>query len=310
MEKNDSKNDVRNKLFQKKVNDYLRMLVEQKNYSPLTYQNYQRQLKTLLIYLESQNINEWQQIKPIHIRQLSAKQHRSGLSSKSIALLLSSCRSFFQYLIGLNFLKLNPAKNIRPPKGEKRLPKTMDVDQVTMLIENIDASDPIGIRDKAITELFYSSGLRLAELAGCNINDIEYKNKTIQVTGKGSKDRVVPVGRKAIEAIELWLNIRTEWLTNSEETALFISQRQTRLSHRTIQKRLEYWGKRIGLNASLHPHKFRHSCATHVLESSSDIRAVQELLGHENISTTQIYTHLDFQKLAEVYDKAHPRAKK
>lgn len=311
MEKSEpNKQPLTNDLFHREVERYLRILLEQKNYSNLTYKNYQRQLHTLLIYLELQNINQWQQIKPIHIRQLSAQQHRLGLSSNSIALLLSSCRSFFQHLINLNLLVMNPAKNVRPPKGEKRLPKTMDVDQVTMLIEHIDISEPIGIRDKAITEIFYSSGLRLAELAACNVNDIQLKEKIIKVTGKGSKDRIIPVGRKAKEAIEQWFNVRLEWLNGTDETALFISQRKTRLSHRSIQNRLEYWGKKIGLNASLHPHKFRHSCATHVLESSGDIRAVQELLGHENISTTQIYTHLDFQKLAEVYDKSHPRAKK
>jgi len=299
-----------NKLFKKKVDDFLRRLQEQKRYSPLTCKNYQRQLNTLLNFLNAENIKGWSNIKPIHIRQLSAKQHRLGRSAKSIALLLSSCRSFFQFLIENNQMSINPAKNVRPPKGEKRLPKTMDVDQINLLLDNIDVTEEIGLRDKAIAELFYSSGLRLAELKDCNVNNINLDQQIATITGKGSKTRVVPVGRKAKQAIEGWLVVRQNWLGINEEEALFISKQKTRLSNRSIQMRLAYWGKRVGLNANLHPHKFRHSCATHVLESSGDIRAVQELLGHADISTTQIYTHLDFQKLAEVYDKAHPRAKK
>ncbi len=299
-----------NKRLQSNIDDYLRILLEQKHYSSLTVKNYRRQLDTLLSHFQLLKLTNWEQLKPIHIRQLSAQQNRQGKSAKSIALLLSGCRSFFQYLLDNNLITINPAKNVRPPKGEKRLPKTMDVDQVSMLLDNIDTSEEIGIRDKAIAELFYSSGLRLAELVGCNVNDLDLKQQLATITGKGNKTRIVPIGAKAKIAIELWLNIRKNWLALSDCQGLFISQRKTRLSARSVQKRLEYWGNRIGLNASLHPHKFRHSCATHVLESSGDIRAVQELLGHVNISTTQIYTHLDFQKLAEVYDKSHPRAKK
>lgn len=299
-----------NQVLQDNIDDYLRVLLEQKHYSKLTVKNYRRQLGTLLSHLQFLNLTEWEQLKPIHIRQLSAQQNRQGKSAKSIALLLSSCRSFFQYLLDNNLIAINPAKNVRPPKGEKRLPKTMDVDQISMLLDNIDTSEDIGVRDKAIAELFYSSGLRLAELVDCNVSDLDLKQQLATITGKGNKTRIVPIGTKAKIAIEKWLLVRKDWLALSDCPGLFISQRKSRLSTRSVQKRLEYWGKRIGLNASLHPHKFRHSCATHVLESSGDIRAVQELLGHVNISTTQIYTHLDFQKLAEVYDKAHPRAKK
>ena len=298
------------KLFKLKVEEYLTRLLEQKHYSPLTYKNYQRQLLTLLDFLAQQKIEKWSQIKPIHIRQLSAKQHRLGKSSNSIALLLSSCRSFFSYLIEKDLIANNPVSNIRPPKGEKRLPKTMDVDQINLLLDNIDTSEEIGIRDKAIAELFYSSGLRLAELVDCNLNDLDLKEQTARVTGKGSKTRIVPIGSKATNAIKQWLKIRPAWIKDLDEQALFLSKQKKRISNRSVQQRLVYWGKKVGLNANLHPHKFRHSCATHVLESSGDIRAVQELLGHADISTTQVYTHLDFQKLAKVYDKAHPRAKK
>lgn len=292
------------------VDKYLVVLREQKHYSEHTCSNYRQQLIKLIQFLDDQSITLWADIKPIHIRQMSAQLNRKGYSSPSIALFLSSCRSFFQYLIGLGFMQLNPAKNVRPPKGEKRLPKSMDVDQVNLLLGSIDTNSQIGIRDKAIAELFYSSGLRLAELAQTNLDDISFNEQLIRVLGKGKKTRIVPIGEKAIQALNKWIAVRANWQESQQQTALFLSQKRARLSHRSIQKRLEYWGKRIGLNASLHPHKFRHSCATHVLESSGDIRAVQELLGHSNISSTQIYTHLDFQKLAQVYDQSHPRAKK
>jgi integrase/recombinase XerC len=292
------------------VDSYLLILQEQKQYSPHTCSNYRRQLNKLIPFLDGQGIQRWTEIKPIHIRQMSAQLNRNGASSRSIALFLSSCRSFFQYLITQSILQFNPANNVRPPKGEKRLPKSMDVDQVSLLLESIPEENIISIRDKAIAELFYSSGLRLAELASSNMNDLDFEQQLIQVVGKGNKSRIVPVGKKALNALKKWISVRINWLESDSETALFVSQKRARLSHRSIQKRLEYWGKRAGLNASLHPHKFRHSCATHVLESSGDIRAVQELLGHSNISTTQVYTHLDFQKLAQVYDQSHPRAKK
>ena len=292
------------------VESYISVLKIQKQYSEHTCNNYRRQLIKLGEFLKQLSINEWSNIKPIHIRQMSAQLNRKGFSSRSIALFLSSCRSFFHYLISQGVLRLNPAKNVRPPKGKKTLPKSMDVDQVTLLLESIPEGTQIGIRDKAIAELFYSSGLRLAELAGVNVNDLDLKQRIVKVVGKGNKTRVAPVGDKAIKALNKWLLVRANWQDDDQEIALFLSQKRTRLSHRSIQKRLEYWGKRIGLNASLHPHKFRHSCATHILESSGNIRAVQELLGHSNISSTQIYTHLDFQKLAQVYDQSHPRAKK
>jgi len=292
------------------VSEFLLQLRQQKNYSQLTQKNYQRQLIKLLEFTEQHQLREWRQLKTIHIRQLSALHHRKGLSPKSIALLLSACRSFFNFLVKKHLLDFNPAKGVKAPKMAKTLPKTVEVDQLAALLNGIDDGEDIGIRDKAIAELFYSSALRLAELVRLNINDLDLKDATARITGKGDKTRIVPIGQKALAAIKEWLIIRGVWLAATDSDALFVSQRKTRLSPRSIQKRMEFWGKMVGLNGRLHPHKFRHSCATHLLESSSDLRAVQELLGHANISTTQVYTHLDFQQLAAVYDKAHPRAKK
>jgi integrase/recombinase XerC len=289
---------------------FLSQLCEQKNYSQLTQENYRRQLIKLVEFIQKQDIECWSDVAVHHIRQLSAYYHRKGLSPKSIALLLSASRSFFDFLVFNNKIESNPAKGVKAPKAQKSLPKTFEVDQLMLLLDNIDLAEPIGIRDKAIMELFYSSGIRLAELVRLDIYDVQIKQAMARVLGKGNKTRLVPVGRKAIEAIQAWLKERSIWLAGEESQALFISQNKSRLSPRTVQKRLEYWGKKIGINGRLHPHKLRHSCATHLLESSSDLRAVQELLGHSDISTTQVYTHLNFQQLAAVYDKAHPRAKK
>jgi integrase/recombinase XerC len=288
---------------------FLAQLSFQKNYSPLTQTNYYRQLIKLLKFVSDNEIESWSELKTVHIRKLSASHHRQGLSPKSIALLLSACRSFFNYLIQNDLLSYNPAKGVKAPKTAKTLPKTIDVDQLSALLEGIDLGEDIGVRDKAVAELFYSSGIRLAELVRLNLNDLDLQQADARITGKGNKTRIIPIGRHALSAIKEWLKVRGVWLASSESEALFITQRKTRISPRSIQARMEYWGKWIGLNGRLHPHKFRHSCATHLLESSGDLRAVQELLGHADIATTQVYTHLDFQKLAAVYDKAHPRAK-
>ncbi len=292
------------------VTKYLSYLRDQKNYSVHTLSNYSRQLTRLLTFIEQRQVTDWSQVKGIHIRQLSAYYHRTGLSPRSIALLLSACRSFFQYQVNRQGLPFNPAKGIKAPRFSRPLPKTVDVDQVNALLEGIDDGEDIGIRDKAVAELFYSSGMRLAELIRLDTNDLDIKNATARITGKGNKTRYVPVGSHALAALREWLKVRGVWLGGNDSTALFISQRKTRLSPRSIQQRLAFWGQQIGINGRLHPHRFRHSCATHLLESSGDLRAVQELLGHADLSTTQVYTHLDFQQLAKVYDSAHPRAKK
>ncbi|MET1255675.1 tyrosine recombinase XerC [Aliikangiella maris] len=294
----------------KPVIEFLDYLAQQKNYSSLTIENYQRQLIKLLQFTKENALQNWAQVKPIHIRQLSAKHHRLGASAKTIALLLSAGRRFFEYLVFQERLQSNPAKGVKAPKIPKNLPKTVAVDQLSALLSGIDTSEEIGVRDLAIAELFYSSGLRLAELVRLNLDDLDINQATARILGKGRKERIVPVGRIALRTIKQWLNIRHIWLSGQADQALFITRQKNRLTPRSIQKRMEYWGKVVGLNGRLHPHKFRHSCATHILESSGDLRAVQELLGHANLSTTQIYTHLDFQQLAKVYDSAHPRAKK
>ena len=205
-------------------------------------------------------------------------------------------------------VQVNPFSGTTAPKAEKKLPKSLSVDQVSLLVA-VEAHDPIAIRDRAMMELFYSSGLRLSELVDLNLQQIDLEQGSVRVLGKGRKERDIPVGSLAVAAIKAWLPVRSE-LASSDESALFLSSRGKRISARTVQQRIQHWARRQGLDTGVHPHMLRHSFATHVLESSGELRAVQELLGHANISTTQVYTHLDFQHLAEVYDKAHPRAKK
>jgi integrase/recombinase XerC len=212
------------------------------------------------------------------------------------------------YLLREGLIKSNPASGIKTPKAPKRLPNVLDVDQINQLL-NIQETNPISIRDKAILELLYSSGLRLTELVNLNPIDLNLKDKSLMVMGKGGKTRMVPIGQKAIEAVNLWLDVRSQ-LAKTDEEALFVGSKGVRLGQRAIQARIRHWGKKNGIQQSVYPHLLRHSFATHLLEASGDLRAVQELLGHKDISTTQIYTHLDFQHLAETYNKAHPRSGK
>ena len=204
--------------------------------------------------------------------------------------------------------KRNPFDSIKAPRGPRRLPATLDIDAMQQLL-NLPGDGPLTVRDRAILELFYSSGFRLSELVGLDLSDIDLASGEARVSGKGSKVRVVPVGRMALRALRDWLAVRNQ-LANDDEVAMFVSRRGSRLAARSIEQRLKYWSMRQGINRNLHPHMLRHSFASHLLESSGDLRAVQELLGHQNISTTQIYTHLDFQHLAKIYDSAHPRARK
>lgn len=290
--------------------DYLR---HERRGSTHTTSNYQRDLNAVAAWCAQQNI-DWSSLDVNGVRSLVAARHRGGAAPASLARLLSSLRSFYNWRIREGLAANNPALDVRAPKRKRPLPKTLDADQVARLLDgpaDNKAGDkpatPVALRDCAIMELFYSSGLRLAELVGLDTRDLDISSADVQVLGKGNKQRRVPVGRQALAALQAWLVVRVQW-AGVDEKALFVSQRGTRLSRSSVAQRLKYWARRQGLDANLHPHKLRHSFATHVLESSGDLRAVQEMLGHANISTTQIYTHLDFQRLAEVYDKAHPRA--
>lgn len=281
--------------------DYLAMI---RQLSAHTIKNYRRDLEQAAEFFSPQQPFSLSQH---DIRFYSQSLHRKGLHSSSIKRKLSSLRQFYQFFIEHGEQKNNPVLDVRPPKAAKKLPKVADADQLSFLL-NYQGDDWFSIRDKAIIELLYSSGLRLAEIAASNLADIDFKERLILVTGKGNKQRLLPIGSKAIDAIQNWLKVRIE-KTNEAQPALFIAQTGKRISHRNIQARLEKLGLERGSQQKLHPHLLRHSFASHMLESSSDIRAVQELLGHSDISTTQIYTHLDFQHLAKTYDKAHPRAK-
>ncbi len=291
----------------KQLNLFIAYLSNEKRYSEHTINAYQHDILQYTNWLETQHQLSFNDSRPSHIRQYSAYQHRQGLSGKSLQRKLSSLRSYFNYLLKNSLILNNPALDIRPPKGAKKLPDTLDFELIQRLLK-LPEDSPIAIRDKAIMELLYSSGLRLAELTSLNIDDLLSDN-TVEVIGKGNKSRKVPVGSKAQIALQKWLAIRSA-STSATEMALFTSNRGTRLSVRSIQQRLIHWQKKLGIEQHIHPHKFRHSFASHLLESSGDLRAVQELLGHADISTTQIYTHLDFQHLAKVYDQTHPRATK
>ena len=289
---------------------YIAVLRTEKYYSAHTCKNYRRDLENFGTYLNERNITDWSKVKHAEVSSYAAYRFRNGLKSRTIQRELSSIRGFFQYLIRQSMVKSNPAKDVRAPKAEQLLPKTCDAEQLDQLLRNSESDDPLTVRDLAIFELIYSSGLRLAELTGIDIEDIDFNQQLLVVTGKGNKKRFLPVGLKALEAVRRWLKIRSGFKPDMGESALFLSRLGRRISHRSVQCRLNQLIKNKALSQHLSPHTLRHSFATHMLESSGDLRAVQELLGHANIATTQIYTHLDFQHLAKVYDAAHPRAKK
>ena len=276
--------------------------------SPHTLSNYQRDLQRTGDWLRASGLTSWADMNAHHVRTFIAQRHRSGIAGKSLQRELSSLRSLFRYLQREGLAKNNPAAGIRAPKTQRRLPDTLDADQLGSLLDR-PADDPLERRDLAIMELIYSAGLRLAELVSVNLNDIDRDDATLEVVGKGSKSRRVPVGGKALAAIDAWLQVRGG-LAKPDEMALFVSRRGGRIQPRSIQQRMKRWALKQGAERNLHPHLLRHSFASHLLESSGNLRAVQELLGHADISTTQIYTHLDFQHLAQVYDSAHPRARR
>lgn len=269
---------------------------------------YQRDVNQLLQFLANEKIDQADQVSQHHIRALIAQRHRQGQGGKSLQRLLSALRSFYRWMLREGIVKHNPAKAVRAPKSPRHLPATLDVDSISQLLD-IPTDTPLAIRDKAIMELFYSSGLRLSELAGLHWDQIDLSSGMVTVTGKGNRTRMVPVGRIAADALLEWRKVRGQYAA-FEEPHVFVSQRGNPISPRTIQARVRHWAKHQGMAQNIYPHLLRHSFASHMLESSGDLRGVQELLGHADISTTQIYTHLDFQHLAKVYDKAHPRAKK
>lgn len=275
-----------------------------------TIKNYRRDLQQLLGFADRESLTDWAVLSSKQLRKFITENHRSGLSARSIHRQLSAIRSFYRYLVRQGLSEHNPAVAVQAPKTEKRLPSTLDVDQTNALLDATPEDTFVASRDRAIMELLYSSGLRVSELAALDLRDIDFAEQLVHViAGKGGKGRIVPMGSQAITAIKHWLEMRDRRGFFSEQ-ALFVSQQGRRLGVRSIQQRLSYWGKRLGISDKVHPHRLRHAFASHMLESSGDLRAVQELLGHADISTTQVYTHLDFQHLAKVYDAAHPRAKK
>ena len=285
--------------------EYLR---SEKGLSLHTQRNYKQQLDTMAMHLAEMGLKDWTQVDAAWVRQLAAKGMREGMKASSLATRLSSLRSFFDFLILRGELSANPAKGVSAPRKKRPLPKNLDVDEMNQLLD-VNEDDPLAIRDRAMMELMYGAGLRLAELVSINVKDVRLRSGELRVIGKGDKERKVPFAGMAVEWVAKWLRVRGE-LSDPNEVALFVSKLGTRISHRSVQKRMAEWGQKQSVASHISPHKLRHSFATHMLESSNNLRAVQELLGHENISTTQIYTHLDFQHLAQVYDQAHPRAKK
>ena len=306
------------------IDAYIRHLETERRLSPHTLAAYRRDLQSLIGFAR-RNALLLEEMDSHGVRRFAAECHRRGLSPRSVARRLSAVRCFFAFLLRSKVIRSNPAVDVQAPKPARRLPATLDADQMTGLLTprsdaapgdrrdrgdtGVAGDDPLLLRDRAMLELFYSSGLRLSELAGLDLGEVDAADRTVRVTGKGSKTRVVPVGGPALAALQAWLAVRGG-MANANERALFISRRGSRLAPRTVQERVKLWARRQGAPVGVHPHMLRHSFASHMLESSGDLRAVQELLGHASISTTQVYTHLDFQHLAHIYDKAHPRAKR
>ena len=287
---------------------FIAYLKYERGYSEHTIMAYQNHLIELCIYLQANDFDSWSKVSVEPLRHFIMQLRKKGLKPRTLQLKLSAIKGLFKFLLQKKVVSLDPTELLVTPKSDRPLPKNMEVDELSQLLNFLPEST-LEFRDKAMMELFYSSGLRLSELADIDNSDLDLRANELRVTGKGNKQRLVPVGRKALDAIEQWLIYRPE-LNKHNIEALFLSKLGNRISTRQIQQRLKFWASKQGLHNNLHPHKLRHSFASHILESSSDLRAVQELLGHANLSTTQVYTHLDFQHLAKVYDQAHPRAKK
>jgi integrase/recombinase XerC len=286
------------------LNGYLAYLNNERQYSPLTIENYARDIQHLH---KAAGETPLADLKSHQIRRFIAQLHGAGLGGKSLARMLSAWRGFFTYLIRDHHFSNNPCAGLRAPKSARNLPHTLSPDEAVRLVDLPIAEGVLAMRDKAMFELLYSSGLRLAELVGLDPAALDFSDGSVRVTGKGNKTRIIPLGSHAITALQQWMKVR---ISLEKEPALFISRNGARISARSVQLRMKEWGIKQGLSSNVHPHLLRHSFASHVLQSSGDLRAVQEMLGHASISTTQVYTHLDFQYLAKIYDSAHPRAKK
>ncbi|MGH8644203.1 MAG: tyrosine recombinase XerC [Gammaproteobacteria bacterium] len=293
-----------------KLSAELKPFLQQLSFAPHTVKAYDRDVSALIRFCADKRIEGWEDLEESHVRGFIACLHRNGKSGRTLQRTLSGVRAFFRFLIARQVLARDPAAGIRAPRAQRKLPRVLDVDQTGRLMQEGADDDVLACRDTAMWELLYSCGLRVSELVGLDRCDVAIKDAELRVLGKGNKQRILPIGRCAIEALRAWLSCRRTLLGDPSEDALFLSRRGTRVHVRTVQQRLRAWGVRQGISTPVHPHMLRHSFASHLLESSGDLRAVQELLGHASISTTQIYTHLDFQHLASVYDQAHPRAKK
>jgi integrase/recombinase XerC len=290
------------------IERFLAHLAHERRMSAHTLAAYRHDLRRLLAFCERRALLTWGALENRQVRAFAAAEHAGGIAPRSIQRRLSAVRSFYEYLIreGAS-LAHNPAHDVRAPKSKKRLPTTLDADQMGRLLD-FRANDFLAVRDKAMMELFYSSGLRLSELVGLDMQSIDLKDRTVRVVGKGNKTRIVPVGRHAVDALKEWLPQRAS--VAAPLAPLFVGRAGRAITVRAVQLRVDLWARRQGLSMHVHPHMFRHSFATHLLESSKDLRGVQELLGHADISTTQVYTHLDFQHLASVYEASHPRARR
>ncbi len=283
-----------------------RYLGVEKNHSPHTLDNYRRDLEKFAHFCDEQGLIQVNQILGFHVRQCLSKLHRNGLGARSLQRWLSTLRSFFRYGLRQQWIETDPTTAIQAPKAKQPLPKTLDADMAGEFVE-VNADDFISLRDHAMLELMYSSGLRVSEVTQMQLTELDLRSGQVRVTGKGNKTRELPVGRLAITALQRWLQERAQHATD-DCNAVFISKQGKGLSTRAVQKRFKQLSISQGSQQPVNPHMLRHSFASHMLESSGDLRAVQELLGHANLSTTQVYTHLDFQHLAKVYDQAHPRA--
>ena len=290
------------------IERFCRHLGDERGLSAHTVQGYRRDLAVFARHLESNEVQDWTAVDAGAVRGFVAWRHRNSVGGRSIQRGLSALRTFFDYCVRETVMTGNPARAVSAPRASRRLPNALDTDRAGALVE-LDGDDPLSLRDRAMLELTYSSGLRLSELCALAVGDVDLEGGLVRVLGKGRKTRVVPVGRHARAAIRAWLAVRADH-ADPDEGALFTSRRGRRISARAVQARFARRALEQGIGVHVHPHMLRHSFATHLLESSGDLRAVQELLGHADIGTTQVYTHLDFQHLAAVYDRAHPRARK